>query len=117
MERINKRCINGVDVYTHSKEISSANILEVEAGTTGFCGGDTGHGGRTYLRIKDLGGTDIKSVSSEQGVEILLGGDTELQTICEALQFILDTIEKDITTQKVLTDRQLYEESLRLERK
>jgi len=43
-------------------EISSANILRVASGTTGYCGGDSGAGGRTYIEIKDIGGTDIECV-------------------------------------------------------
>lgn len=38
----------------------SCNILEVEAGTTGYRGGDTGHGGRTYFRIQNAASTDME---------------------------------------------------------
>lgn len=41
-----ERFVNGLKVRTWKREIYSANILEVEVGTTGFCGGDTGHGGK-----------------------------------------------------------------------
>jgi len=81
------------------REITSANILEVEAGTTGFKGGDTGHGGRTYLRIKDLAGTDINVnvVTNKFGytdeLEITLGGDTELATFIEALKWAAGVLE------------------------
>ena len=47
------RRIKGVDVETWEREIIDANILSVEAGTNGYQGGDTGHGGRTYIRISD----------------------------------------------------------------
>ena len=51
---------DGTEITTYTRDVVSANILEVEAGTTGFMGGDTGHGGRTYFRIQDEGSTDMK---------------------------------------------------------
>ena len=44
---------DGTKITTYSRDIVSCNILEVEAGNTGYRGGDTGHGGRTYFRIQD----------------------------------------------------------------
>lgn len=82
------RIVNGYPVETETTEFINANILEVEAGTTGYRGGDTGHGGRTYLRIKDLGCTDMEVYFSEEaGLEIELGGDCELETFIQALDF------------------------------
>ena len=40
---------DGTEITTYIRDVVSCNILEVEAGTTGYCGGDTGHGGRTYF--------------------------------------------------------------------
>lgn len=86
----------------YKTEIASANILEVKAGTTGFRGGDSGHGCRTYFSIKDLGGTDIAiyptrsyGYSGYDGVEVLLGGDCELSTIIEGLKFIIQVLEEE----------------------
>jgi hypothetical protein len=77
-------------------EIVNANILEVKAGTNGYHGGDTGHGGRTYFSIKDLGSTDIEVKVDEvgDGFEVYLGGDSELSTIIDSLKFITETLEK-----------------------
>lgn len=51
-----RRILNdGTEITTYSREVVSCNILEVEARTTGYKGGDTGHGGRTYFSIKDAG--------------------------------------------------------------
>ena len=94
------RRVNGVDVETWQREIIDANILSVEAGTNGYQGGDTGHGGRTYIRISDEGGTDISAkvlkdrFGDTSGVEIALGGDAELSTIIEALKFITKVLEE-----------------------
>ena len=100
---------DGVTITKFSREITSANILSVEAGTTGYMGGDTGHGGRTYFCIKNCGGTDIRVrliVNGQpigdgehaengwiDGFEVILGGDTELETIIRALKFIVKVLE------------------------
>ena len=77
----------GIRVDTYKREIFNANILEVEAGSTGYCGGDSDHGSRHYIRLKDLGSTDIRvkigdqefdELYKDKGIEIILGGDTEL---------------------------------------
>lgn len=94
------RRIKGVDVETWEREIIDANILSVEAGTNGYQGGDTGHGGRTYIRISDEGGTDISAkvlkdrYGDTTGIEIALGGDAELSTMIEALKFITKVLEE-----------------------
>ena len=56
-----KQFVSEVEVETVVTEISSANIIRVEVGTTGYCGGDTGHGGRTYLSIENLASTDMNA--------------------------------------------------------
>lgn len=92
----------GIKVDTYKREIFNANILEVEAGSTGYCGGDSGHGARHYIRLKDLGGTDIRvkigdkefdELDKDKGIEIILGGDTELDTIITALKFVTKVLE------------------------
>jgi len=91
------RRIGGIEVPTYKREIVSANVLEVEAGTNGYQGGDTGHGSRTYLRIEDEGGTDIQvrplGRYGDEGFEVTLGGDCELETIITALKFITKVLE------------------------
>lgn len=90
---------DGTKITTYKTTITSANILEVEAGTTGYEGGDSGHGGRTYFRIENVGGTDFRPVvicnefEEPEGIEVTLGGDTEMETIITALRFIAKTIE------------------------
>ena len=88
---------DGIEITTYSREIDNANILSVEAGTTGYEGGDTGHGGRTYFKIENLGGTDIRvqpiGEDGWMGVEVFLGGDSEMETIIDALKFIVEVLE------------------------
>ena len=94
------RAIDRSKVTTWSREIVNCNILEVEAGTTGFMGGDTGHGGRTYFRIQDEGSTDMKINTYVdrygcRGFEVFLGGDCELETTIRALKFITKVLEEE----------------------
>ena len=113
--------VDGTKIRTAITSITSANILTVEAGTTGYKGGDSGHGGRTYLRIKDDSSTDMRCTLKgvfydEHGrsslrsydthnanqIEIILGGDTELDTFISALRFAADVLEKKANGQLIL---------------
>lgn len=97
--RCSKREIKGITIPTWKAEIINANMLEVEVGTTGYCGGDTGHGGRTYLRLKDLGSTDLSAsivtdnCGDTEEVIMEFGGDTELSTLIEALEFAVKVLK------------------------
>ena len=81
--------------------VFGSRILQVEAGTTGYKGGDTGHGGRTYFRIKDEGCTDMEvhvmrdRFGDTEGFEVILGGDCELETMIRALKFITKVLEEE----------------------
>ena len=94
-----QRMVNGRKIETWQREVISANMLEVEAGTNGYQGGDSGHGSRTYFRIADLGGTDIdvKALPNRwrgcDGFEVSLGGDCELETFIEVLKFAISVLE------------------------
>lgn len=95
-----RELFDGTEITTYTRDVVSANILQVEAGTTGYKGGDTGHGGRTYLRITDLGGTDIRVNPIQDhygngGFEVTLGGDCELATMITALKFITQVLEEE----------------------
>ena len=92
---------DGTEISTYTREVISANILEVEAGTTGYMGGDSGHGGRTYFRIQDSACTDMDvRVMRDRfgdctGFEVSLGGDCELDTMISALKFITKVLEDE----------------------
>ena len=91
---------DGTEITTYTRDVVSANILEVEAGTTGFMGGDTGHGGRTYFRSQDEGSTAMKINTyvdryGYRGFEVFLGGDCELETTIRALKFITKVLEEE----------------------
>ena len=91
---------DGTEITTYTRDVVSANILQVEAGTTGYKGGDTGHGGRTYFRIEDEGCTDIQVQPimdryGFNGFAVTLGGDCELETMIRALKFITKVLEEE----------------------
>ena len=97
----NRRTLHdGTEITTYTRDVVSANILQVEAGTTGYKGGDTGHGGRTYFRIQDEASTDIdvKPIITRygcDGFEVTFGGDCELETMIRALKFITKVLEDE----------------------
>ena len=86
--------VDGVNVDIVEKEIVDANILKVKAGTTGPMGGDSGHGCRVFFSIFNEASTDMRVSKFYDGFEVRMGGDSELRTIIEALEFILDTLKK-----------------------
>jgi hypothetical protein len=93
------RNVNGVSVNGYEKEFVSACIMKAEVGTTGDKGGDTGHGGRSYIHFQDLGSTDMKVVPYKtpydcSGVIIEFGGDCELDCLIDSLQFMLEKLYK-----------------------
>lgn len=96
-----RRLKDGTEITTYSRDVVSCNILEVEAGTTGYMGGDTGHGGRTYFSIKDAACTDmdVRVLRDRFGdctaFEVSLGGDCELETTIRALKFITKVLEEE----------------------
>ena len=96
-----ERCVDYEKITTYQREVFCCNVLEVEAGSNGYHGGDSGHGSRTYFRIADLGGTDMEVHSGtdkygQSYFEVILGGDSELRTIIEALEFITQCLKDEV---------------------
>lgn len=89
-------------VPTEYKECVGCNILGVKSGTTGYKGGDSGHGGRTVFKIEDLSSTDLmvsingSGYFSAKEVGIAFGGDSELETFIQALEFTLGTYKSQM---------------------
>lgn len=93
-----------IEIQTAYQLIADINQLGVEAGTNAPKGGDSGAGGRTYLRISEQGGTvwrvtvvdeggDSHSFDSPTEIAITLGGDSELNTMIRALEFALAALK------------------------
>ncbi len=113
--------VDGHTVPVLKKEFVNANIIGVTVGTNGYHGGDSGHGCRTYLQLTDEACTDMKiefkgdtlfggqiekgpynkvqgkNLSCES-ITIRLGGDTELETFIEALEFAAGTLRAQTNT-------------------
>src|SRR5690606_39754388 len=68
--------------------------FHVAIGTNGYQGGAAGYGSRTFFQIRDAGGTDMEvSLTQDgRGVTIQLGGDSELSTFADALEFAAQTL-------------------------
>jgi hypothetical protein len=99
---ISEKSVSGETVPTLSCEIISCPILEVEVGTNGLTG-DSGHGGRTYFAIQDLGNTDITVTPIENdcngGVVIEFGGGLECDVFLSALKFAVAVLEGQLGRQ------------------
>ena len=86
----------------HTKAIESSNIIRVEVGTNCPKGGDSGHGGETILRLINEAGTDMSvSVNGSplheiDSVQLRFGGDTECETLLEALEFAVTVLRAQL---------------------
>ncbi|WP_449288384.1 hypothetical protein [Marinobacter salarius] len=92
--------IDGAEIQTFTYTLTGVHIQSITAGTTGFMGGDRGHGGRTYLKIKDHGSTDLKIKNPKSGlfeetssIEISLGGDAELNSTIALLEYAVKVLK------------------------
>lgn len=85
--------INGVVVDTFERDVDRAGtLLEVESGTTGFCGGKREEGGRAYVRITAKNADFFAKVNTDEKgrpheMEIAVSGDAEILALMEALHF------------------------------
>jgi hypothetical protein len=90
----------GYDFPIKYKEFFSCNILEGNVGSNCPCGGDGGHGGKTYLKITDGGNTGWNiTIEESNGTEyhfeqpksiaLELLGDIENETFIKLLDFAL----------------------------
>lgn len=73
------------------------DILKVTAGTNGIQGGDSSHGGKTFIKFKMTGGDMSISVNGKpfadtEDVVISFGGDWELIALVDALKFAVESI-------------------------
>lgn len=93
-----------IEINTFYKLIGGLNQLGIEAGTNAPKGGDSGAGGRTFLKLSEEGGTawdvtvidacgNAQVIESPSSISITLGGDSELSTLIRALEFALDALK------------------------
>lgn len=85
-----------VKIVTKSQEFVHAALFGVEVGTTGLRGGDSGHGGRTYLRFTDQGSTNmtVDGAPNRESVSLVFGGDAELENLIAGLEFAVEVLKE-----------------------
>ncbi|MBQ9664266.1 MAG: hypothetical protein IJV40_14060 [Oscillospiraceae bacterium] len=91
--------INGGHVNTFIRGIAGRSaLLEVEAGTNGYKGGNRQKGSRTYFRLTALNNTDFyarvhnNSRGQPDAVEICFCGDEGIDVFLRALDFARSAI-------------------------
>jgi hypothetical protein len=109
--------IDNIDVPLAVKDFVDACDLQVEVGTNGYQGGDTGHGSRTVLMFENCATCDLRASIVRRGepleapefltnigepvdrIEIVLGGDSELARFLDSLRFAVKSLEYLIETE------------------
>tara|TARA_Y100001938_G_C8002248_1_gene385352 strand:- start:595 stop:945 length:351 start_codon:yes stop_codon:yes gene_type:complete len=80
-------------------QLVSANILSVEVQENGIKGGDAGHGGFVKIKLTDDACTSMEArvngdaLREAEVVEIVFRGDTERDTLREALKSVVDALD------------------------
>ena len=74
----------------------------VEAGTTGFCDGDYGHGSRLYFKLNwhDDG---AENSYGENTITFATGGDCEIRNFITALKFATAVLEYQLNESKIFS--------------
>jgi hypothetical protein len=73
---------------------TNANILEASIEHNGLKGGDAGHGGFVELTFRDVASTSMEVNGQESElVSLTFRGDTERETLLEALKFFVKELE------------------------
>ena len=96
LEKKKIRMVDGVKVQTIATEISVHNTFAAEAGTTGYMGGNSKKGGRAFIKIIDMGNSDVyvERNADGKGFTMRVGGDSELDTLIDSLDFLVSTLKK-----------------------
>ena len=96
--RKNEKRINDVDVATFERDVEYKRAtMEVEAGTTGFCGGEREEGGRAFIRISAKG-ADFYAKSGEKNGSVVIAvcGDEGIMALVESLAFALEALVDEL---------------------
>lgn len=79
---------NNVKFVTAERSFVGACMMTVSVKTTGYCGGDSGHGGRSEIVLSNDGGFNLDGSDHGSGqIAIRCGGDAELEMLSDALVF------------------------------
>jgi hypothetical protein len=90
-----------IDVPVNAREVGCGDMFYVTVGTTGPKGGDSGHGGRTILKLDAGTSCDFRMRLNDEdpwihgdGISLLVGGDMEMDAFLEALRFAVRELER-----------------------
>ena len=79
-----------------SEQFEGANILGCTVHHNGYCGGDRGHGGYVTIKFENICGTAMLLNGKDvESFEFAFCGDSERDTLIDALNFILTELKKD----------------------
>lgn len=90
-------------ITTYEKDFGSGSILGVEVGSTGFQGGDSRHllafknKDCSWFKVQvkdDRNNTVFCSDDIPEEIYIEFGGENQLETLVEALNFAVDVLER-----------------------
>ena len=95
-------CVNGELFQTFERDAREESAcLEVEAGTTGFCGGGRESGSRAYVRISNESTDFYARVTQDDhkrpnGVVLAVCGDNDLMALIRALEFAVQALRDQV---------------------
>ena len=103
-----KVATDGEPLTLKTAEVTDSCSMKFSAGTNGFKGGDSGHGCRAFISIKDTGGCDLEVIDDTNSdimcggyVKISTGGDAELRLLIDGLRWMADTLEEQAHIEKI----------------
>lgn len=87
-----------VPLRQSTRTFVDACTIQSTVTTSGFCGGDSGHGSATVIEFDDLGGADIRcafvrDAGVDKKIAINVHGDAELRAMIKAFRFVADSLE------------------------
>jgi hypothetical protein len=98
-----------------TKEFVSANMFDVDIHHNGYQGGDAGHGGFVDIKFKNFQDTSLEvsvvpsnhrtnlldtdtfgvTIQEPKSIQLIFKGDTERDTLVEALEFIVKELKEN----------------------
>ena len=82
------------EIHNAERTFVNACILTVRVRTTGFCGGDSGHGARASVTLTNEASFDFQgSDHNTDQIVIRCGGDVELELLAKGLRFAGEALE------------------------
>lgn len=95
----------GNRLFVRKKDFVDASLFRALVDTTGFKGGDAGHGSYLTIKFEDLGCTVWRAKGEGSGgqldsVTIQVQGDAEIRNMVRALRWMADELQKELGKEK-----------------